>query len=214
MNAYELLELDRDADQREIERARRRALAKWHPDRNPGNRDAHQRFIAIQAAYDILSNTQTRQRYDAVLRMGHFAFGDSRAQTSRLDVAPGAGRGPQYWVARGLNAPQCLPQGEWSDQLRIVKRSQGGPDPRRVRVDGFRDLFDPALDRRLLDNVGIQPEHRASTSVESFMVGEIESRLRSMRAPRSSEAGVREARRVVADIAITFVSVELPADES
>lgn len=61
---YTILEVHKDADCEEIERAYRRMVRRWHPDLNPGDLEARERFQKIQAAFDILHNAGSRERYD------------------------------------------------------------------------------------------------------------------------------------------------------
>ncbi|KPF65937.1 molecular chaperone DnaJ [alpha proteobacterium AAP81b] len=68
---YELLECERGADESTLKSSYRRLAMKWHPDRNPGNPDAEQRFKALNEAYDVLKDPQKRAAYD---RFGHAAF--------------------------------------------------------------------------------------------------------------------------------------------
>lgn len=62
---YEALELSTDATAEEIRRAYRRLAKREHPDRNPGDLHASERFQAIQNAYDVLSDATRRAAYDA-----------------------------------------------------------------------------------------------------------------------------------------------------
>jgi molecular chaperone DnaJ len=68
---YELLEVARDASQDDIKKAYRRMAVKYHPDKNPGDTEAEEKFKEISEAYEILSNPQKRQQYD---QFGHRAF--------------------------------------------------------------------------------------------------------------------------------------------
>jgi molecular chaperone DnaJ len=61
---YEVLGVERSATQDEVKSAFRRLAAQHHPDRNPGDDGAHQRFKEINAAYQILSDPQKRAAYD------------------------------------------------------------------------------------------------------------------------------------------------------
>lgn len=68
---YELLGVNRGADDAAIKSAYRKLAMKWHPDRNPGDAEAESRFKAISAAYEVLKDPQKRAAYD---RFGHAAF--------------------------------------------------------------------------------------------------------------------------------------------
>jgi molecular chaperone DnaJ len=68
---YELLQVERTADERTIKSAFRRLAMECHPDRNPGCKDSEARFKAINEAYDCLKDPQKRAAYD---RFGHEAF--------------------------------------------------------------------------------------------------------------------------------------------
>lgn len=65
---YEVLGLNRDAGTDEIKKAYRRLARQYHPDANPGNKDAEAKFKEVKDAYDVLSDPQKRSRYD---RFGH-----------------------------------------------------------------------------------------------------------------------------------------------
>lgn len=61
---YEVLEVDRDADDAAIKMAYRKSALRWHPDKNPDNPDeAKKRFQVIQQAYEVLSDPQERAWY-------------------------------------------------------------------------------------------------------------------------------------------------------
>lgn len=68
---YELLEVERSADDSTLKSSYRKLAMRWHPDRNPGDSDAEARFKAINEAYDCLKDPQKRAAYD---RFGHEAF--------------------------------------------------------------------------------------------------------------------------------------------
>lgn len=68
---YETLGVSRTADADELKRAYRKLAMQYHPDRNPGDKSAEQKFKDISEAYDILKDEQKRAAYD---RFGHAAF--------------------------------------------------------------------------------------------------------------------------------------------
>ncbi len=68
---YEILEVDRSANDSELKSAFRKLAMKWHPDRNPGDKDCEHRFKEINEAYEVLKDPDKRAAYD---RYGHAAF--------------------------------------------------------------------------------------------------------------------------------------------
>ena len=64
MNFYDILSVRFDASQEDIKKAYRKLSLKYHPDRNPGNAKAEERFKEINDAYVILSDEQKRLQYD------------------------------------------------------------------------------------------------------------------------------------------------------
>jgi molecular chaperone DnaJ len=62
---YETLEVRRESSDVEIKAAYRRLALKWHPDRNPGDKAAEDRFKELSSAYAVLSDQDQRQRYDS-----------------------------------------------------------------------------------------------------------------------------------------------------
>lgn len=61
---YKTLGVDRSAKEEDIKRAYRKLALQYHPDRNPGNKQAEEKFKEINEAYQVLSDTEKRQRYD------------------------------------------------------------------------------------------------------------------------------------------------------
>jgi curved DNA-binding protein len=61
---YEILGVPRTATEKEIKTAYRKLARQYHPDRNPGDKEAEAKFKEVQQAYDVLSDTKKRQQYD------------------------------------------------------------------------------------------------------------------------------------------------------
>ncbi len=61
---YEVLGVDKNASEDEIKKAYRKIAIKYHPDRNPGNKEAEDKFKEAAEAYDVLHDPQKRQQYD------------------------------------------------------------------------------------------------------------------------------------------------------
>jgi len=122
---YETLKVDRKASSDEIKKSYRRLARKYHPDLNPGDKAAEDRFKKLQEAYDVLSEPKKRQMYD---QQGFY---------SDSGFAAGAGAPPQ---GNGMGFSGF----DFSDYF---SQSQGGPRssqsgrPDTESSGRFRDLF-------------------------------------------------------------------------
>lgn len=73
---YELLGVERSADEAALKSAYRKLAMKYHPDKNPGDKEAEAKFKEINEAYEVLSDPEKRRMYD---QMGHAAFAQGGA---------------------------------------------------------------------------------------------------------------------------------------
>ncbi len=82
---YEILGVSRNATQKEIKAAYRRLARKYHPDVNPGDKEAEEKFKEISEAYQVLSDPEKRRQYDT--------FGHNWEQWARAQEQAGQGGG-------------------------------------------------------------------------------------------------------------------------
>ena len=85
---YELLGVSDKASAEEIKKAYRKLAKQYHPDANPGNSGAAERFKEIGEAYSVLSDDAKRKQYDQMRRLGAFGFGRGGPGSPRTS-APG-----------------------------------------------------------------------------------------------------------------------------
>ncbi len=72
---YEILGVAKNASAEEVKKAYRKVAMQFHPDRNPGNKEAEDKFKEAAEAYEVLNDADKRSQYD---RFGHNAFGNGR----------------------------------------------------------------------------------------------------------------------------------------
>lgn len=84
---YEVLGVPKDADEDALKKAYRKLAKKYHPDANPGDKEAEAKFKEASEAYSVLSDPQKRQQYD---QFGHAAFEQGGAGQAALGAASAA----------------------------------------------------------------------------------------------------------------------------
>ncbi|MBF0356845.1 MAG: DnaJ domain-containing protein, partial [Alphaproteobacteria bacterium] len=88
---YELLGVAKGASAEDLKKSYRKLAMQWHPDKNPGDKAAEQKFKDISEAYEILKDDQKRAAYD---RFGHAAFdGRGGGGPGGFDFNAGGGGG-------------------------------------------------------------------------------------------------------------------------
>jgi curved DNA-binding protein len=115
---YEVLGVKKTATEEEIKKAFRKLAMKHHPDRNPGNKQAEERFKEINEAYAVLSDKQKRQQYD---QFGPSGFSQRYSQED---------------IFRGFDISDLLKDLGFS-----FGRAGGGGRRGRTQYGGYEDLF-------------------------------------------------------------------------
>ncbi len=94
---YEILGVKKDANEKDIKKAFHAHAKKHHPDVNPGDKGAEQRFKEVNLAYEVLKDPKKRAQYDQMRAMGADPFG----QAGRRGGAQGP-YGPEFYAEFGL----------------------------------------------------------------------------------------------------------------
>jgi molecular chaperone DnaJ len=123
---YETLGVSRSADAEEIRKSYRKLARKYHPDLNPGDKAAEDRFKKVQEAYDVLSDDEKRKTYD------QFGFYSPNMPPNGAGAGPGAG-GPNF---SGF---------DFAEFMRQQQQRQGGAGAGAAGAESegfrFRDIF-------------------------------------------------------------------------
>ncbi|MEZ4870934.1 MAG: DnaJ domain-containing protein [Bdellovibrionales bacterium] len=120
---YKILGVDRSANADEIKKAYRKLAVKYHPDKNPGNQNAEEKFKEVTEAYQILSDPEKKRMFDNYGAAGPGGFPPGGF---------GGAGGPQY-------------------QDFEFNWGQGGPSPQDIFNDIFGDIFGATV--RVADSV-------------------------------------------------------------
>src|SRR5689334_5508036 len=137
---YETLGVARDAPVDEIRKSYRKLARKYHPDLNPGDKAAEERFKNVQEAYDILSDAKKRQMYD------QYGFYSPNGYPGAGPGAGSGGRTQPNMDFGGFDFSEYFNQ-----QAGSGKRQAGGGG-------GFRDIFSQFFGGHAGEEEGEAPE--------------------------------------------------------
>ena len=131
---YEVLGVPRDASEEALKKAYRKLARQYHPDRNPGDKQAEARFKEVQEAFDVLTDKDKRSRYDQfgfAGANGPFGGGAPGGENFHWNTGPGGGG----FSFEGVDLGDLLRGGGGADLGEIFRRASrgGGGRGRRGR---------------------------------------------------------------------------------
>ena len=122
-NFYDILSVSRSASEKDIRQAYRRLARKYHPDVNPGDAKAEERFKQINTAYEVLSDAEKRKKYDR--------YGERWEQAEAFEKARQAGGGSGAWFGRSFDLGDLFSRGGGGSFETILESFRGRRAPIR-----------------------------------------------------------------------------------
>lgn len=172
---YKTLGVEKNASEEDIKKAYRKLAMKFHPDRNPGNKQAEEKFKKISEAYAVLSDQEKRKQYDS---FGSDAF---RQRYSQEDIF------------RNFDINDILKEFGFGGGGRGARTFGGG----RARTytfghggDPFSDLFGGAQDYANVPQKGQDYEYNISITLEESVLG-AEKKLALQKEDRVEEINIK-----------------------
>jgi curved DNA-binding protein len=161
---YDILGVDRNASEKDIKKAYRKLAREFHPDKNPNNKQAEEKFKEINEAYEVLGSPENRTKYDQLGRNYH--------RYQQMGGAPGGFDFSQWFAGGGPSGGYQQVNvdlddlfggsGGFSDFFNAI--FGGGRGGRRQTADS---LFGQQQASRL----GQDMEHRVNISLEEAYTG-------------------------------------------
>ena len=146
---YKILGINKDATAEDIKKAYRKLAVKYHPDKNPGNKEAEEKFKKMSEAYAVLSDQEKRKQYD-----NYGADGFSQ-HYSQEDIFRGFDINE---ILRGFSSAGA------GGRRRSYSFQSGGGDP-------FADLFSGGGQHRQMPQKGQDLEYNLSITIEESVLG-------------------------------------------
>jgi DnaJ-class molecular chaperone len=176
---YQVLGVPRTATDKDIRTAYRRLARKYHPDLNPGDKNAEARFKELQAAYDVLSDAEKRKKYDQ--------FGPNWEEVERARSAGFSGgftrRGP------GGTRVEFEQGGDLGDLWESIFGGVGGTANRNRA--GFRPRQRKGDDREVATDVSLEEAYQGATRVVTSPSANGQSRRVEVKIPPGVKSGAR-----------------------
>jgi curved DNA-binding protein len=124
---YKILGVDRKAGERDIKQAYRKLARQYHPDVNPGDKSAEEKFKQINEAYEVLSDKEDRQKYDKYGDQWQHAEQFEQAQRQQASSRDFGQGGPRVFYSEGDFGSI------FDDLLRGFGTGRGQAQPRRAQ---------------------------------------------------------------------------------
>lgn len=127
INYYNILGVEYSATENEIKKAFRKKALKFHPDKNPDNKDVEEIFKSINDAYEVLSDNEKRKKYNISIGVHHFKKDKINVETTKdIDNEQMMSGNPNVVID---------PNGEVYVDISKISKNMG------INIDYFRSFF-------------------------------------------------------------------------